>query len=224
MLNAAFSVGMIRRARKNRNNDLLTAEEVGFVINDPELTSNEKLLWLDLACVTVTDPDLTCAIPLENMEHYLNGTEDQILPMMFKLRQRGLLEVAMNVSERDAINVKNARDWIGKIKSLSHVSANIYCTVVLPPRGLKAILKVPPFNYSGNVEPKIKKVKKCNWFTQWLIEDIRGWKNKLDIFRKILVSKLHSALMFEYYLAAWRPNALAHCKTRSVAAVGRQPL
>jgi hypothetical protein len=179
MINASFAASLIRRARKNRNHDLLTADEVSYVLGHPDLSGDEKLLWLDLACHTAGDPSLSCTFEIESFLHLFKGTENEVLSLMLSLRQKGFLEVALNVPLSYFVNGKSLLDMIDKVRSLGRVAPDhvktgdlksLHCTMMLPPRGLAMIVKSP---FPDRVVPKIierqRRERNKSWWKKLLI-------------------------------------------------------
>ena len=144
MSNGSFAVNILRRARKNRLNVLITAEEVQYICECTELSNDEKILWLQLACVTVNDPCLSCTLQIDQLTQVYKRSKNEILSWLFNLKQLGYLQVALNIPLNGFCNMQNLLGMFDQVKPLEKNIKSVHCTVILPIPGLKAIMIAPP--------------------------------------------------------------------------------
>ena len=177
MTSAGLATNIIRRARKSSHNVFITSEEVDYVVTHSELSSDEKLLWLKLACMSAEDKSLSCTIQIKRIADHFNRSTNQIFTALFNLKEKEFLQVALNIPLSWFRELSAMIGLMDKVKSLGDLAEDgeggegvelVHCTLILPTQGLKNIMKTPPPVTKTNLSAvewlkEREKAKRCKW-------------------------------------------------------------
>ena len=152
MSNEGFASNIIRRARQSRHNVLLTSEEIEFILLNSDLTNEEKLLWLSIACFSKNDKSLSCTVEIAHLASVFKRPSNGILRALLRLKNMGYLQVAVNVPLSWFRDLRTMLVMMSKVKSLGDLWVedtdvkdikSVHCTLLLPNEGLMKLMKEP---------------------------------------------------------------------------------